>query len=286
MDRVVYCRNAFVPEAQAQLSIFDRGFLFGDAIYEVTAVMAGRMIDNALHLERLERSLTMLSIPMPLPRAEIEQVQNELIARNNLSEGTIYMQVSRGEAERSFSYPSGLTPNFVAFTQARELAHSSATENGISVQIVDDERWARRDIKTSMLLSQVMAKQRVHEQGYDDAWLVQGGLITEGASSTVFIVTTGDRVVTRPNSNMTLPGCTRKAVLRLCEQHGLVFEERAFSPTEARAAAEAFVTSASMLVTPVVKIGDVVIGTGRPGPLTRKLQSYYLDAARGEAVGA
>lgn len=274
-----------MPEAQAQLSIFDRGFLFGDAIYEVTAVMASHMIDNTLHLERLERSLAMLSIPMPLPRAEIERVQNDLIARNNLNEGVIYMQVSRGEAERSFTYPKGLVPNFIAFTQTRALAHSPATESGISVQVVDDERWAQRDIKTSMLLSQVMAKQRVREQGYDDAWMVQDGLVTEGASSTVFIVTPDGSVVTRPNSNMTLPGCTRKAVLRLCEQHGLAFEERAFSPAEAQAAAEAFVTSASMFVTPVVRIGDVVIGAGQPGPLTRKLQSYYLEAAGAAAVG-
>jgi D-alanine transaminase len=281
VGRIVYCNGAFLPEEEARIGIFDRGFLFGDAIYEVTAVIAGRLVDNGLHLDRLERSLAALSIPMPVPRAEIERVQVELMARNGLREGTVYLQVSRGEADRDFLYPDGLLPNFIAFTQARKLADTQSQRNGIAVAVAEDLRWARRDIKTSMLLAQVLAKRQARADGFDDVWMVEDGLITEGSSSTAFIVTADGRVMTRPNSRSTLPGCTRKAVLRLCEDHGLSLDERAFSPQAAQAAVEAFVTSASSFVTPVVRIGDVTVGDGRPGPMTRRLQAYYIEAALG-----
>lgn len=270
-----------MPEEDARISIFDRGFLFGDAIYEVTAVLAGRLIDNDLHLDRLERSLAALSIPMPAPRARLEQIQAELLTRNDLREGTIYLQVSRGEADRDFLYPEGLAPNFIAFTQARKLADTPAQRNGIVVDLAEDPRWAKRDIKTAMLLGQVLTKRQARAAGYDDVWMVEGGLVTEGSSSTAFIVTHDGQIVTRPNSRSTLPGCTRKAVMRVCDNHGLRLEERAFSPDEARAAAEAFATSASSFVTPVVRIGDAPIGNGRPGPITRRIQSYYMEAALG-----
>lgn len=281
MGRIVYCNGDFMPEEDARISIFDRGFLFGDAIYEVTAVLAGRLIDNDLHLDRLERSLVALAIPMPAARARIEQIQAELLTRNDLREGTIYLQVSRGEADRDFLYPEGLAPSFIAFTQARKLADTPAQRNGIVVDLAEDPRWAKRDIKTAMLLGQVLAKRQARAAGYDDVWMVEGGLVTEGSSSTAFIVTNDGRIVTRPNSRSTLPGCTRKAVMRLCDNHGLRLEERAFSPDEARAAAEAFATSASSFVTPVVRIGDAPVGNGRPGPITRRIQSYYIEAALG-----
>jgi len=281
VGRIVYCNGAFLPEEEARIGIFDRGFLFGDAIYEVTAVIAGRLVDNGLHLDRLERSLAALSIPMPVPRAEIERVQAELMARNGLREGTVYLQVSRGEADRDFLYPDGLLPNFIAFTQARKLADTQSQRNGIAVAVAEDLRWARRDIKTSMLLAQVLAKRQARADGFDDVWMVEDGLVTEGSSSTAFIVTADGRVMTRPNSRSTLPGCTRKAVLRLCEDHGLRLDERAFSPQAAQAAVEAFVTSASSFVTPVVRIGDATVGDGRPGPMTRRLQAYYIEAALG-----
>lgn len=281
MSRTVYCAGEFVAEAHAHLSIFDRGFLFADAIYEVTAVLDGRMIDNDLHLDRLERSLSALGMPMPAMRDDIEQIQGELIRRNALNEGIVYMQVSRGRAERSFTYPEGLEPTLVVFTQVHDFTHSPKQARGISVQLRADERWARRDIKTTMLLSQVMAKQQAKAAGHDDAWLVEDGLVTEGASGTAFIVTAQGDLVTRAHSNATLPGCTRQAVLRLCAEHDLKFEERAFTPAEAQAAREAFVTSASSFVTPVVRLDDSTIGAGTPGPLTRQLQTYYLEAARG-----
>lgn len=281
MGRIVYCNGAFLPEEEARIGIFDRGFLFGDAIYEVTAVIAGRPIDDDLHLDRLERSLAALAIPMPVPRAEMERIQAELMARNGLKEGTIYLQVSRGEADRDFLYPEGLAPNFIAFTQARKLTDTPAQRDGIAVAVAQDLRWARRDIKTAMLLAQVLAKRQARADGFDDVWMVEDGLVTEGSSSTAFIVTADGRVMTRPNSRSTLPGCTRKAVLRLCENHDLDLDERAFSPRDAQAAVEAFVTSASSFVMPVIRIGDVAIGDGRPGPMTRRLQAYYLEAALG-----
>lgn len=279
MGRTVYCRGGYVPEENAGIGFFDRGFLFGDAVYEVTAVIGGRMIDNDLHLARLDRSLRELAIPLPLPLAAIEEVQRQLIARNGLVEGTVYLQVSRGEADRDFLYPEGLAPVLVGFTQARTLLETRAQREGIAVDLAPDPRWTRRDIKTVMLLGQVLAKREAKEKGFTDVWLVEGGFVTEGASSTAYVVTPDRRILTRPNSQATLPGCTRRALLRLCGEHGLTVEERAFTPDEAQGAAEAFATSASSLVTPVVRIGAALIGDGRPGPMTRALQAYYLEAA-------
>jgi D-alanine transaminase len=268
-----------VPEAEARISIFDRGFLFGDSVYEVTAVIGGRMVDNDLHLARLERSLGELSIPAPMQRAEIERIQIELVARNDLSEGMVYLQISRGEADRDFLYPDGMAPTFIAFTQARRLVDTASQRNGVAIDLAPDPRWSRRDIKTTMLLGQVLAKRAARSRGFGDVWLVEDGFVTEGSSSTAFIVTRDRRIHTRPNSRAVLPGCTRRAVLRLCDAHDLAFEERPFTPEEAQDAAEAFLTSASNLVTPVVRIGEKAIGDGRPGPFTRQLQRYYLEAA-------
>lgn len=279
MGRIVYCRGEYLPEDKARIGFFDRGFLFGDAVYEVTAVIGGRMVDNDLHLARLERSLGELAIPMPLPAAGIEAIQRELIARNSLAEGTVYLQVSRGEADRDFLYPEGLAPVLVGFTQARTLVETRAQREGIAVDLAPDPRWTRRDIKTVMLLGQVLAKRAARTAGFADVWLVEEGLVTEGASATAYIVTPDRRILTRPNSRATLPGCTRRALLRLCADHGLTVEERAFTPEEAQGAVEAFQTSASSLVTPVVRIGAVRIGDGRPGSLTRALQAYYLETA-------
>lgn len=279
MGRIVYCAGQFVPEEEAHVGLFDRGFLFGDGVYEVTAVIGGRLIDNDLHLARLKRSLAELAIPLPASLEAIEEVQQTLIARNGLVEGTVYLQATRGTADRDFLYPDGLAPTFVAFTQARQLIATKAQNEGIAVALAPDPRWARRDIKTVMLLGQVLAKREAKASGFADVWLTQEGEITEGASSTAYIVTFDGKILTRGNSQVILPGCTRQALLRLCKRHKLVIEERPFSPAEAEAAAEAFQTSASSLVTPVVRIGGTVIGNGKPGPLTRSLQSYYLEAA-------
>ena len=277
MGRIVYVHDRFVAEEDARIGLFDRGFLFGDAVYEVTAVIDGRMVDNDLHLARLERSLKELDIPLALSREEIIGIQNELIARNTLRDGVVYLQVSRGEADRDFVY-SEMTPRLVGFTQARTLIGTKGQREGISVDLVEDPRWQRRDIKTVMLLGQVMAKQAARSGGFDDVWMVEDGVVTEGASATAHVITADGRILTRPASRATLPGCTQRALARLCAAEGLRIEERAFTPEEAQGAAEAFQTSASSFVLPVVRIGARVIGEGKPGPMTRKLQTLYLEA--------
>lgn len=285
--RTIYLNGAFLPEAEARLPVMDRGVLFGDAVYEVTALIGGVLVDNDLHLARLERSLGELGIPMPASPAEIRRIQAELIRANAMTEGTVYLQVSRGTAERDFVPAEGLTPNFIAFTQPRKLTGTKAQAEGIAVALTEDPRWQRRDIKTTQLLGQVMAKREARAAGFADVWMHQDGKITEGASNTAFIVTADGAILTRPNSQAILPGCTRRAVLRLVAAGTLRLEERAFTIAEAQGAAEAFLTSASNLVVPVVRIGDAVIGDGRPGPVTRQVQALYLEAlAGGERVGA
>lgn len=278
----VYCNQRYMPENEARIGLFDRGFLFADAVYEVTAVIGSNLIDNDFHLDRLQRSLAEMDIPMPMPLSEIETIQSELIARNDVEEGTVYLQVSRGEAQRDFLFPENLEPTFVAFTSSRKVVGTKAQAVGVAVDIAPDPRWARRDIKTVMLLGQVLAKRAASQGGFHDVWFVEDGLVTEGASATAFIVTADGRVVTRANSRTILPGCTRRAVERLCREVGIVFEERAFSPDEAYLAAEAFQTSASSLVTPVTGIAGHRIGNGEPGPLTRRLQEIYLQAVLGK----
>jgi D-alanine transaminase len=279
LPRTIYINGRYVPESEAQISIFDRGFLFGDGIYEVSAVIGGYMIDNDLHLDRLERSLRELDIPMPASRDDIVVMQKTLIARNELEEGVVYLQVTRGSEDRNFDYGDALKPNFVAFTQAKKLLDTNAIKDGIKVALVDDIRWGRRDIKTTMLLAQVQAKRHAKPKGCAEAWMVQDGFITEGASSTAYIITQAGKIVTRPNSQVTLPGCTRSAVLKAASDHGLQVEERLFTADEAYLAREAFLTSASSLVTPVIEIAGHRIGEGKPGPITRRIQQIYLDLA-------
>ena len=280
MTRTIYVNGQYVAESEARLSVFDRGFLFADGIYEVSAVIDGRLIDNDLHLARLERSLAEISIPKPMTKDEIVEVQTQLMIRNELREGVVYLQVTRGTAERDFGYPKDLTPTFVAFTQAKSLRNAPSFLNGVAVDIVPDIRWGRRDIKSIMLLAQVMAKTSARENGFHEAWLAEDGYVTEGASSTAFILSKANVLITRPNSKSVLPGCTRQAILRIAEEQGLGIEERLFTVEEAFDAKEAFLTSASSLVTPVIKIGAHIIGNGKPGPVTTRLQTIYLDLAR------
>lgn len=268
-----------MPETEAQISVFDRGFLFGDSIYEVSAVIGGRLIDNDLHLDRLERSLRELDMPMPAPRDEIVAMQKALILRNELDEGVVYLQVTRGSEDRNFDYSDTLKPNLIAFTQRKKLQDTAAHRDGVKVALVDDIRWARRDIKTTMLLAQVHAKRQVKAGGCTEAWMVQDGFITEGASSTAFIITQAGKIITRPNSRVTLPGCTRHAVLQAAASHDLQIEERLFTADEAYLAREAFLTSASSFVTPVIEIAGHRIGNGTPGPVTRRIQQIYLELA-------
>jgi len=272
--------GAFVDESKAKVSVFDRGFLFGDGIYEVSAVIDGRLVDNELHLARLERSVKEIDIALPVSLEEIRKAQIELIRRNTLREGVVYMQITRGEADRDFVYASDIKPNLVMFTQVKNLANAPSVVNGVRVDVTPDTRWARRDIKTVMLLAQVLAKKQAKSKGYHEVWLVEDGFVTEGASSTAFIISHDNVLVARPNSNAILPGCTRRAVLKIAEEQNLKVEERLFTVEEAKAAKEAFLTSASSFVTPIIGIQDHTIGDGKPGPYTRRLQEIYMDLAR------
>ena len=284
MSRIVHVNGDYVPEEEARISVFDRGFLFADAVYEVTSVLDGRLVDLAGHLRRLRRSLAELEMPAPASDAEIEAIHRELVARNGVREGVVYLQVSRGAADRDFAWPAAPVPSLVMFTQSRPLVDTAATRDGIRVIAVPDIRWARRDIKTVQLLAPSMCKMMAKQAGKDDAWLVEDGFVTEGTSNNAYIVTRDGAIVTRDLSSAILHGITRAAVLRLAGEAQLRVEERPFTLEEATAAAEAFVTAASAFVTPVVEIDGQAIGDGRPGAVTRRLRELYLDEARRSAV--
>lgn len=278
MGRTVYVDGAYVDEADAKVSIFDRGYLFGDGVYEVTAVVRGKLIDAEPHLERLDRSLRELEMAWPCSREELIEVHRELIRRNGLDQGGIYMQVTRGVADREFFYPKDTPTVLTAFTQARNLLDNPNARTGIKVASMPDIRWQRRDIKSIALLAQTMAKQAAVSQGAFEGWLVEDGYVTEGSSSTSYIVKDGT-VVTRPLSNAVLPGVTRRMLLRYMEESDVELDERPFSIEEAYGADEAFLTSASTFVMPVVEIDGRKIGGGQPGPVARRLREIYIDEA-------
>lgn len=285
MSDIAYVNGVYTPLADARISILDRGFLFADGVYEVAAVIDGRLVDNEAHLSRLERSLRELRLDSPVPPTEIIEIERALVARNGVTEGLVYLQVTRGVAERDFSFPKGVKPTLVGFAQKKSILASPAAESGVKVVSAPDLRWARRDIKSVALLAQVLAKQAASEAGCQEAWMTDAdGFVTEGSSSTAFIITKAGAIVTRPNSTDILPGCTRRAVMALAESEGLAIEERPFSIAEAQAAGEAFLTSASNLVLPVVAVDARPVGAGVPGPLARRLRAVYLDFARATAV--
>ena len=278
MSRVVYVNGSYVPEEQGKISIFDRGFLFADGIYEVTAVVKGRLVDYDAHMERLERSLREIRLDWPCSKEELKAMHLDMVKRNNLDEGWIYMQITRGSADRDFKFPKGVKPTLIAFTQAKKLVDNPDAVRGVSVITVPDIRWARRDIKSVMLLAPVLGKQAAYEAGAFEAWMVEDGKITEGTSSNAYIVKDG-KVITRGLSNNILAGCTRRALFRLAKEKGVTLEERAFTPDEAYAADEAFLTSASNFVMPIVEIDNKRVGGGQPGPVTRKLREMFLEEA-------
>ncbi|MBI5264060.1 MAG: D-amino-acid transaminase [Bradyrhizobium sp.] len=285
MDQIAYVNGSFVPLSEAKVSILDRGFLFADGIYEVSAVLDGKLIDNASHLARLERSVGEISLALPETIQRIQEIQKELIARNKLVNGMVYLEVTRGaDKGRDFAFPKGVKPTLVMFTSEKDIVNAASAKTGIGVITVPDIRWARRDIKSVALLAQVLAKQAAAEAGAGEAWMIEDGLVTEGGSSSAFILTQDDVIVTRPNSNSILPGCTRKAVKMLAEERQLKVEERPFSIAEALAAKEAFITSASVFVQAVVSIDGKKVGSGTPGPMANRLREIYVDFARSTSV--
>ncbi|QDL93024.1 D-amino-acid transaminase [Paroceanicella profunda] len=282
MSRIVYVNGEYVPEEEAKISVFDRGFLFADAVYEVTTVLDGKLCEFEGHCARLQRSTAELEMPLPWSREELLEIHRELIARNELIEGMIYLQVSRGApADRDFHYPeAGTQPSLVMFTQAKSLVDNPSAARGNKVISVEDIRWARRDIKTVQLLAASMAKMQAEAAGADDAWFVQDGLVNEGSSNNAWIVTKQGTLVTRDLSRLLLPGITRASVLKYAEAAQLKFEERPFTIAEAQDAAEAFSTSASAFVMPVVEVDGVSLGDGTPGPVTKRLRELYIDESR------
>ena len=276
---IAYVNGDFVLENEAKISIFDRGFLFGDGIYEVTPVIDGRLVDREAHMGRLKRSLGEVRIEPPIPLEDIDQLQAELIERNNVTEGRVYLQVSRGVAERDFPFPKDPKPSLVMFARQVPFLKTEVSERGIRVKTVPDLRWKRRDIKTVMLLASAMAKQDAIEAGFDDAWMVEDGLVTEGTSNNAYIVKDGV-ITTRHLSNDILPGCTRRALLALAAEADVTVEEKPFTPEQAKAADEAFITSATNLVMPVVGIDEAMIGNGKPGTVTRRFRDLYIQQAR------
>ena len=282
MTRTAYLNGAFLPLDEARLPVMDRGFLFADGIYEVAAVLHGRLVDNAAHLARLDRSLSEIGIRNPHTAEAWERLETELVAKNGVREGLVYIQVTRGVAERDFSFPKGdVAPTVVMFTQEKAIVNNPLAESGARAITVPDLRWKRRDIKSVALVAQVLAKQQASEAGVAEAFMVEDGVVTEGSSSTVFIVTQAGALVTRPLSNAILPGITRKAVLALAQETGRPFEERLINVRELSDAAEAFYTSASAFVMPVVEIDGKALGDGRPGPVARRLRELYFAFAEG-----
>ena len=278
MSRIVYVNGSYVPEEQGKISIFDRGFLFADGIYEVTAVVNRKLVDYDAHMERLERSLGEIRMDWPCSKDELRAMHLEMVKRNNLDEGWIYMQITRGSADRDFKFPKGVKPTLIAFTQARKLVDNPDAVKGVAVITVPDIRWARRDIKSVMLLAPVLGKQAAYEAGAFEAWMVEDGKVTEGTSSNAYIVKDG-KVITRELSNNILAGCTRRALFRLAKEKGITIEERLFTPEEAYGADEAFLTSASNFVMPIVEIDNKRVGGGQPGPVARKLRELFLEEA-------
>lgn len=286
MEPIAYVNGAFVPLSEAKVSILDRGFLFADGIYEVAAVLDGKLIDNESHLARLQRSVGEIALALPESLERIQQIQKELVARNKLENGMVYLEVTRGaDSGRDFAFPKGnVKPTLIMFTSSKDIINAPSAKTGINVITVPDIRWARRDIKSVALLAQVLAKQAAAEANAGEAWMIQDGTVTEGGSSSCFILTQDDVIVTRQNGSEILPGCTRKAVVKLAEERQLRVEERAFSVEEALAAKEAFITSASVFVQAVVAIDGKKVGSGKPGPMAGRLREIYIDFAKATAV--
>ena len=286
MTRTVYVNGKYLPENEATVSIFDRGFLFADGVYEVTSVLDGKLIDFDGHARRLARSLGELGMRNPIATEDLLEVHRELVRANGIVEGLIYLQITRGAAaDRDFAYPSEDTPpTIVLFTQNKPgIADSPMAKTGIKVISIEDQRWARRDIKTVQLLYPSMGKMMAKAAGCDDAWMVEDGAVTEGTSNNAYIVK-GGKIITRHLSNDILHGITRAAVLRFAREAQMEVEERAFTVAEAQDSDEAFFTSASAFVMPVVELDGAAIGTGAPGPVATRLREIYLDESRKVAI--
>ena len=284
-ERIVFVNDEFINETEAKVSIFDRGFLFADAVYEVTAIIDGKILEWDGHITRLKRSLNELDIKMPIETNKLLDIHYKLIDKNNLTEGLIYLQISRGVDDRSFDYPdSNVKPTIVLFTQVKSLQESNLSKNGMKVISVPDIRWARRDIKTVQLLAPSMCKMMAKKSNKDDAWMVQDGFVTEGTSNNAYIITKDNVLVTRNLSNDILAGVTRRSILKYAKEAQIKVEERPFTIEEAKNASEAFVSSATTFIGPVVEIDNKIIGDGKPGKQSLRLREIYIGESIKEAL--
>ncbi len=284
--RTVYLNGEYVAENEAKVSIFDRGFLMADGVYEVTTVLDGKLIDFDGHAIRLARSLSELGMGNPISKDDLLEVHRELVWLNEIDQGMIYLQITRGAPDdRDFAYPPTDTPQtIVLFTQNKPtLADNPVAKKGIKVISIEDQRWARRDIKTVQLLYPSMGKMMAKAAGCDDAWMVEDGHVTEGTSNNAYIIK-GDTIITRHLGNEILHGITRAAVLRFAKEAQMQVAERSFTIAEAQDADEAFITSASTFVMPVVEVDGAPVGTGKVGPIATRLREIYLEESRKVAV--
>ena len=278
MSRIVYVNGRYLPRAQAKVDVEDRGYQFSDGVYEVCEVRAGKLIDERRHLARLDRSLSELQMASPMPRAALGVVLREMIQRNRIHDGLVYIQVSRGVARRDHAFPvAGTKPSIVVTAKTIDIAaNEKIAADGVAVITMPDQRWARADIKSVSLLPNVLAKQAAREQGAREAWLVdKTGHITEGSSSNAWIINRDGKLLTRHLDNGILAGVTRAVLIESLKSHGVELEERAFTVEEAYAAREAFITSATQSVMPVVQIDGRSVGNGAPGIVTTALRRDY-----------
>jgi D-alanine transaminase len=285
--RTVYLNGEYLPETEAKVSIFDRGFLMADGVYEVTSVLDGKLVDFEGHAVRLDRSLSELGMKNPISKEDLLEVHRQLVSLNDVVEGGVYLQITRGApADRDFAFPDPETTpcTVVLFTQSKPgVTTSAASKNGIKVISIADERWGRRDIKTVQLLYPSMGKMMAKAAGCDDAWMVEDGYVTEGTSNNAYIVK-GNKIITRGLSNDILHGITRAAVLRFAKEAQMEVEERAYTIEEAQNADEAFITSATMFVNGVVEIDGVQVGDGKPGHVSLRLREIYLEESMKKAI--
>ncbi len=278
MQKTVYINGEYRLENEAKVSIFDRGFLFADGIYEVVPVVNGKVLDKKPFFERLAYSLSQLELNINMSEDAISSMLETLIEKNKLQEGGIYMQVTRGVAPRNFAYAKNIPVTFVAFSFEKEIIDNPLAVQGIKVVSVEDIRWKRRDIKSIALLAQCMSKEEAIQQGAYEGWMIEDGFVTEGTSSSAYIVKE-NVLITRPLSNEILPGIRRKIILELSKVHNIQVEERSFTLEEALEADEAWISSATTFVLPVVELDGQSIGTGNPGTLYKKMRALYIEAA-------
>ena len=278
MGKIVFLNEQYLKEEDAKVSVFDRGFIFADGIYEVVPVVDAKILDKVPFLERLEYSLSELKLPWPLSKDELLKMIDSLIQKNHLKEGGVYMQVTRGVAPRDFAFPKDITPTLMAFTFEKKIIDNPYAKSGVKVVSVDDIRWKRRDIKSIALLGQCMSKEIVKNKGAFEGWMVEDGYVTEGTSSSAYIVK-NNTIITRALSRSILPGIRRRLLLELAEKHNIKIEERLFSLEEALQADEAFMSSATTMVLPIVEINGQAIANGKPGAIFKKIRKIYIESA-------